>query len=172
MKPMPMMMSTLTAVVSPFSIPATSPMISHCLSSSQPRMSGVCQPNRSPPDRNGIVNLGGEFLLPGELVIDPPGSSANSSPAMNRATPGARMLIAKPLTMWLTPNVTVARACSRPKIKPPTNPPMRPIHQLKYHAHHPANSVPAAIIPSRPMLIVPLRSAYNPPMPHIAIGIA
>ena len=154
-----MMMSNERFVVSPFSRPATSDTRNHCFSSSQPSGSGVVQPNRSPPEVSGIVNRPMSPSLPGEFVTEPPGSLLNSSLAMKRASPGARMLIAKPLTMWLTPKVTVAMAWSSPPSMPPIRPPTSAIHGPKYQPHQPAKIVPMIIMPSRPMFTVPLRSA-------------
>ena len=109
---------------------------------------------------------------PGELVSEPPCSPTNSTLAMNRATPGARMLTANPATMWLTPNVTVARPSSSPPSIPPTTPPSSPNQGPCCHANQPPNTVPAVIIPSRPMLTVPLRSDHSPARPAMAIGAA
>ena len=91
---------------------------------------------------------------------------------MKRATPGAMMLMAKPETMWLTPNVTVARACSRPPRMPPMTPPTIAIHGPHSQPHQPAKTVPMIIMPSRPMFTVPLRSAKRPARPARAIGAA
>ena len=154
-----------------------SEMANHPLSSSHPSGSGDRQPNRSPPDRIGSVKRPIGELMPGELLIDPPSMPApaaltNSRPAMNRATPGAMMLMAKPDTMWLTPNVAVARACSRPPRMPPMTPPRIAIHGPPCQPHQPAKIVPMIIMPSRPMFTVPLRSANRPPRPARAIGAA
>ena len=115
--------------------------------------------------------------IPGELLIEPPSmpvpaSSTNSSPAMNRATPGEMMLMAKPATMWLTPNVAVASASKRPPRIPPMAPPTIAIHGPICQPHQPAKIVPMIIMPSRPMFTVPLRSAQRPASPAIAIGAA
>src|SRR6188472_3789598 len=134
--------SHVTAVVMPFRTPARSATRNQPWSSIQPRMSGDFQPKRSPPDRNGTVNAPMLPELPGDVVIAPPCVSTNNSPAMNRAAPGAIRLIATPATMWFTPNVVVAKI------------------------------VPRTIMPSRPMLIVPLRSATRPDKPARPIGAA
>ena len=98
-------------------------------------------------------------VTPGELVSEPPCSPTNSVVDMNRAMPGARMLMAKPATMWLTPNVVVTRASSSPPNSPPTAPPSSAPHGPYSQPHQPPNTVPRIIIPSRPMFTVPLRSA-------------
>src|SRR4029079_7467881 len=144
----------------------------HPWSSIQPRMSGDLQPKRSPPDRNGTVNAPTLPELPGDVVIAPPWVSTNSSPAMNRAAPGAIRLIATPATMWFTPNVVVARLITSPPIMPPMIPPRSANHGPYSQPHHPAKIVPRTIMPSRPTLIVPLRSATRPDKPAKPIGAA
>jgi hypothetical protein len=140
--------------------------------SNQPKTSGVVHPNRSPPEVNGIVNRPMLPELPGDEVTEPPGTPVNSSLAMNRATPGARMLMAKPATMWFTPNVVVATLISRPASTPPTMPPTTAIHGPYSQPHQPAKIVPMIIMPSRPMFTVPLRSANRPARPASAMGAA
>ncbi len=103
--------------------------------------------------------------LPGDEVTEPPWTSTNSSLAMKRAMPGASRLMATPATMWLTPNVVVARLDSNPKSMPPTIPPRSAIHGPNSHPHQPAKMVPITIIPSMPMLTVPLRSATSASQP-------
>src|SRR6056297_1513917 len=90
--------SQVTAVVIPFRKPETSAIMNQPASSNHPKTSGVCHPNRSPPDSNGIVNDPMLPELPGDEVTDPPCVSTNSSLAMNLATPGAIRLMATPAT--------------------------------------------------------------------------
>ena len=47
-----------------------------------------------------------------------PGAPENHRSARNAATPTAMMLIATPETMWSTPKITVASACSAPPMAP------------------------------------------------------
>src|SRR6056297_2985298 len=164
--------SQVTEVVIPFRKPAASAIMNQPESSSQPKMARVVHPNSSPPDRNGIVNDPMLPELPGDEVTDPPWVSTNSSLAMNLATPGAIRLMATPATMWLTPKVVVATLISRPPSMPPMMPPSRAIHGPNSHPHQPAKIVPITIMPSRPMLMVPLRSAMRPARPASAIGAA
>ena len=106
------------------------------------------------------------------VVTEPPCAPTNNSLAMNRATPGAIRLMATPATMWLTPNVVVATLITRPPSMPPMMPPSRAIHGPYSQPHQPAKIVPITIMPSRPMLIVPLRSATRPDRPASPIGAA
>src|SRR3954451_20792476 len=134
--------------------------------------SGVFQARKRPPDRYGRVNSPILPDTPGELVSEPPCSPTNSTLAMNRATPGARMLMANPATMWLTPNVTVANPRRSPPSSPPSAPPRTPNQGPCCQANQPPNTVPAVIMPSSPMLTVPLRSDHRPARPAMAIGAA
>src|SRR5579885_2058114 len=52
----------------------------------------------------------------------------NNSVDRYLATPAPSRLIATPDTMWLTPKVTVATACSRPPRAPNTTPPATAAH--------------------------------------------
>ena len=110
--------------------------------------------------------------LPGDVVIAPPWVPTNSSPAMNLATPGAIRLIATPATMWFTPKVVVATLITSPPSMPPISPPRRAAHGPYSQPHQPAKIVPSTIMPSRPMLIVPLRSATRPDRPARPMGAA
>ena len=56
----------------------------------------------------------------GDWVGPPPWSPENHRSARNAATPTAMMLMATPDTMWSTPKMTVASACSAPPIAPNT----------------------------------------------------
>ena len=55
---------------------------------------------------------------------------------------------------------------------PPMIPPSSANHGPYSQPHHPAKIVPRTIMPSRPMLIVPLRSATRPDKPARPIGAA
>src|SRR5262245_15977861 len=82
------------------------------------------------------------------------------------------MLIATPETMWSTPNVTVAMACTRPPRTPPSAPKMTPYQGPQLNAAYAPNQVPRIIMPSRPILTTPARSDQSPPRPAMAIGTA
>ena len=81
--------------------------------------------------------------------------------------------MATPETIWSTPNVTVATACTAPPMSPPTIPPTSPSQGLpEKYANAAPNQVPRIIMPSRPMLTTPERSDHSPPRPASAIGTA
>lgn len=82
------------------------------------------------------------------------------------------MLMATPETMWLTLKVTVTKACSRPPIAPPAMPTRTPVHGPYWKPAQAPNQVPRIIMPSRPMLTTPARSAHRPPRPARPIGTA
>lgn len=82
------------------------------------------------------------------------------------------MLMATPETMWSTPKVTVARACSSPPSAPPTTPASTAAHGPYCQPAQPAANVPSIIMPSRPMLTTPARSAHRPPSPASPMGTA
>ncbi len=86
--------------------------------------------------------------------------------------PRARMLMATPETMWLTLKVIVTMACSRPPRQPPTMPTRTPVHGPHWKPAQAPNQVPRIIMPSRPMLTTPARSAHRPPRPARPIGTA
>ena len=129
-------------------------------------------PKKVPPDSTGIVNSPMSPVTPGEFVNEPTLLVDEQDRRHEPGDAGARMLMAKPATMWLTPNVVVTTASSRPPKNPPTTPPSSAPHGPYSQPHQPPNTVPRIIIPSSPMFTVPLRSAYRPPSPHIAIGAA
>ena len=141
-------------------------------SSSQPSGSGVRQPKKSPPDRNGMVKCPMVPDIVGDLVIEPSPWPAKISLDRKRVIPGARMLMAKPDTTWSTPNVTVAMACSNPPKAPNTRPPTRAAYGPQCQPAQPAPHVPRIIIPSRPMLTTPARSLNSPPRAASPIGAA
>ena len=66
----------------------------------------------------------------GDWVGPPPLSPVNVIAARYCVAPSAMMLIATPETMWSTPKITVAIACSRPPSAPkmiaPTTPTQAP----------------------------------------------
>ncbi len=64
----------------------------------------------------------------GDWVGPPPGTPSKATLDRYLATPGARMLMATPETMWSTPKVTVATACSSPPSAPSTTPAATPAH--------------------------------------------
>ena len=140
-------------------------------SSTQPKRSGVVQPNRSPPERNTTSTSPTESTL-GDWVMPPPGRWAKTSRDRKRARAGARMLMATPEMMWSTPKPTVATACSRPPAAPPAMPMTMPHQGPNSRAPQAPNQPPRIIIPSRPMLTTPARSAQMPPRPASRIGTA
>lgn len=73
--------------------------------------------------------------------------------------PPAKVMMATPEMMWSTPKVTVAVACRRPAAAPPATPMATPHHGPYCQAPHAPNQVPRIIMPSRPMLTTPERSA-------------
>jgi len=89
----------------------------------------------------GSVNvpMGGS---PGDWVTPPPGRSAKISADRNRVTPAPRMFSATPDTMWSTPKVTVAIACTRPPIAPPRIPASTPHQAPNSYAPQAPNQVP------------------------------
>ena len=159
------------SLVMPDSTADRSDTRNHPRSSTQPKRSGVDHPNRSPPDRNGRSSSPTESTL-GDWVMPPPGRLANTSRDRNRASAGARMLMATPEMMWSTPNPTVATAWSRPPAAPPAMPMAMPHHGPNSSAPQAPNQVPRIIIPSRPMLTTPARSAHMPPRPASRMGTA
>ncbi len=86
--------------------------------------------------------------------------------------PRARMLMATPETMWLTLKVTVTMACSRPPRQPPMMPTRTPVQGPHWNPAQAPNQVPRIIMPSRPMLMTPARSAHRPPSPARPMGTA
>src|SRR6266550_2316808 len=153
--------SSETWVTSPPRTPATSE------TANQPLRSSV----RSHGDSPGTVTvlIGGSD---GDWVTPPPGVFVNTSADRYRVMPAPRMLIATPETMWSTPNVTVASACSSPPSAPPSTPATTPHQAPNSYAPQAPNQVPRIIMPSSPMLTTPARSAHRPPSPASPIGTA
>ena len=100
----------------------------------------------------------------------PPSRSGKIASARNVAAPAPMRLIATPDTMWSTPNVTVATACSRPPMTPNSAAPITPTQGPPWYVKNAAPQVPRIICPSRPMLTTPARSAQSPPSAAIRIG--
>ena len=151
--------------------PATSETKNQRFSSSQPSGSGSSSRRIAAGDeRHGEVpDRAGHR---GRLVMVPSPWPTKISLDRNRVTPGARMLMATPDTMWSTPKVTVARAWSRPPSAPPRRRRRSAAHGPQCQPAQPANHVPRIIIPSRPMLTMPARSRQRPPRPASRIGAA
>ena len=116
-----------------------------------------------------IVSIGGSV---GDWVTPPPGVSTKISADRKRVIPAPRMLIATPDTMWSTPKVTVASACSSPPRAPPTMPARTPHQAPNSNAPQAPNQVPRMSWPSRPMLTTPARSDHRPPRPASPMGTA
>ena len=109
-----------TPLVRPCKMPQTSDTRNHLCRSIRSNGSGDLHPKTLPPDSKGRLNWPVFDEMRGPWVIEPPATPVNAIAARKRATPGAMMLIATPLTMWSTPKVTVANACNRPPRAPNT----------------------------------------------------
>ena len=100
--------------VSPFTQPATSETTNQSLVLEPAEQVGVCQPKRSPPDRNGSVKRADVASTGGESVADAARLSGEHCCREEAGDAAARMLIATPDTMWSTPKVTVATRVEQP----------------------------------------------------------
>ena len=81
-----------------------------------------------PEASTGTSNDGTPPEIVGDCVGPPPRTPTKEISDRNRTSPAASRLIATPLTMWSTPNVTVATACRRPPSMPPTTAPTSAAH--------------------------------------------
>lgn len=128
-------------------------------------------PSTSGPDaRTGMSKVGMLPDMGGDWVGPPPVLGVKVSSERKRTVPAARRLMATPLTMWSTPKVTVARACSRPPRAPPMRAATSAASGPQRHPAKPAPQTPSIIMPSRPMLTTPARSLIRPPRPARATG--
>ncbi len=119
---------------------------------------------------SGSVSAGGDCLgLPPASAALP---SAKNSLARYWVAPSASRLTATPETMWSTPKVMVATACTRPPRTPKAMPQSRPSQGLDCQPIQPAPKVPRIIMPSRPMLTTPARSDHRPASPARPMGTA
>ena len=160
-----------TLRVIPESRAAASDTSSQLRSSIHPNRSGVVQPNRSPPDTKGTLSSPTDSTR-GDWVRPPPDLLTKNSRDRKRVRAGAMMLTATPEMMWSTPKLTVATAWMRPPPAPPAIPMAMPHHGPNSSAPQAPNHVPSTIIPSRPMLTTPARSAQMPPRPASRMGTA
>src|SRR3954468_16593863 len=144
----------------PRTIPARSETSSQCLFSSDSR---ELKPG-SESDPTGW--MGGDWVRP------PPGVPSSRIEARNRVTPRPWMLMATPDTIWSTPNVTVAIACTRPPTAPNRTAVTMPAHGPYSQPIQPAPNVPRIIMPSSPMLTTPERSDQSPPTAAMPIRTA
>ena len=80
------------------------------------------------------------------------------------------MLIATPETMWSTPKITVAIACSSPPMRAEQHRAEDAGPRAVVVAEVAGTQVPRIIMPSRPMLTTPARSDHRPPSPASRIG--
>ena len=74
--------------------------------------------------------------------------------------------------MWSTWNVTVPTACIKPNIAPPRIPAIIPYQGPYIQAAQAPNQVPIIIMPSKPILTIPVLSENIPPSPARHIGMA
>ncbi len=81
----------------------------------------------SPSDSPGMV-ISVIGSMRGDCLEEPPGTLSKVKFDRYWVKPTARMLTATPETMWLTLNVIVMIACSRPPRAPPTMPMRTPVH--------------------------------------------
>ncbi len=91
------------------------------LPSSETANQSCCSSHNAASETTGSVTSG-RFGIGGDWVGPACGRPVNVSAARYCATPSAMMLIATPDTMWSTPKVTVAIACSRPPSAPQNTP--------------------------------------------------
>src|SRR5690606_35965914 len=127
--------------------------------------------SRNASESPGTVKLPSDSTA-GDCLAEPPWWPSKASGARERVAPRAGMLIATPETMWLTLQVTVTRACSRPPSAPPRGPTRTRVHGPDGNPAQAPNQVPRIIMPTRAMLTTPARCAHRPPRPARPIGTA